>query len=150
MFCGVSLAVSGYSEACPARPEEENRRPAARRQTLPAATAAFHRPTSSVHAVICYRCRSSIVPRIVQQNVVRGAVDMPLPGHHHLLMPIQGARYHMECPECGAPFADDDAIRELNGELSEEASKALWIGIGIFAIVVLIIIVSLMWNLPWE
>jgi hypothetical protein len=121
VFCGVSLAVSGYSEHCPARPQTEFPKERKARQTR------------SPIAVTCYRCRQSIIPRIVQQNRVRGAVGLPLLGHQ-IFVPVQGGRYHMECPTCGAPFTDDDTVRKLNGEFSSEMKNA----IGVAAIVVVV------------
>jgi hypothetical protein len=126
VFCGVSLAVSGYSESCPAREDEE---PA---KVKPRGT----RDASAAHRV-CYRCGEAVVPKIVRETTTTGYVDTPIAGHH-VLRPIENTRLAAECPKCGVAMYDKE-VEQANAQEDSDNVMGLLIvfgGLGLFVLVI--------------
>ena len=67
---------------------------------------------------ICFRCHQPIIPKIVRENQVTGAIGLPVAGRM-VIAPVQGTRYHLECPQCGVPLPDDEEVTRLNGGTSD-------------------------------
>jgi hypothetical protein len=65
--------------------------------------------------VICYRCRTNVLPRIVRQSGTSGYVGTQIE-NIAVFAPVTRERFAYECPECGAPFAADEELRRLNGD----------------------------------
>lgn len=140
--CGVNLRVSGYSEQCPAREDKADWRSDPYNQDPAHFYPNYRAQAPEANRARCYRCNEVVLPKIVRETNTAGAVGIPIAGHM-LYRSLEQTRHHLECPSCGAPFEDDDMIRNLNGQLSKEDSKNVWTAIGIFALAAVIIIVFL-------
>ena len=134
IHCGISIAVSGYSEPCPAR--ANGPMPPMRSQPV--------RPEPAVRSPLegrCYRCQNLIIPKITQQNIVRGGIAVPV-GNNAVLIPSQEMKYAAECPICGVPLNCPE-VERMNQEISEKnTSTAVFILVILGALALLAVLVN--------
>ena len=103
-----------------------------------------NRPPLGARCFTCWNCNQTVVPSISSDGGgPAGYLGVPV-GDQQIFAPIrQAARFSYRCPSCGAPFEDDEKIRELNGDMSPDQWRGIWMFLGVLFAVVLTFIVGI-------